>query len=121
VRVLLQTGRTRDPRATDVPTIFELMNEHKTPEATRRVVTAILASGDIGRPIIAPPALPAERVKILRDAFKSTMHDPVFLEDVKKKKLEADPMFGEELEALAKDIVVQPREVVDKIKKVLEQ
>jgi hypothetical protein len=49
------------------------------------------------------------------------MKDPVFLEDVKKKKLEADPMFGEELEALAKDVVGQPREVVEKIKKVLEQ
>ncbi len=121
VRVLLQTGRRRDPRAPDVPTIFELMSEHKTPEATRRVVTAILASGDIGRPIIAPPALPADRFKILRDAFKSTMQDPVFLDDVKKKKLEADPMFGEELEALAKDIVGQPRDVVEKIKKVLEQ
>ncbi len=121
VRVLLQTGRNRDPRAPDVPTIFELMNEYKTPESTRRLVTAILASGEIGRPIVAPPAVPADRVKILRDAFKSTMQDPAFLEDVKKKKLEADPTFGEELEALAKDIVAQPREVVDKIKKVLEQ
>lgn len=121
VRVLLQTGRSRDPRAQDVPTIFELMNQHKTPEATRRVVTAILASGDIGRPIVAPPALSPERVKILRDAFKKTMQDPVFLEDVKKKKLEADPSFGEELEALAKDAVAQPRDIVERIKKVLEQ
>ena len=121
VRVLLQTGRSRDPRAQDVPTIFELMNQYKTPEATRRLVTAILASGDIGRPIIAPPALPPERLKLLRDAFKKTMQDSVFLEDVKKKKLEADPSFGEELEALAKDAVAQPRDVVEKIKKVLEQ
>src|SRR2546426_6881368 len=35
VRVLLQTGRKRDSRAADVPTIYELMNEHKTPESTR--------------------------------------------------------------------------------------
>src|ERR1051325_11668137 len=91
VRVLLQTGHSRDPRAPDVRTIFELMNQYKTPEATRRVVTAIFASGDIGRPIVAPPALPPDRLKILRDAFKKTMQDPVFLEHVQKKKIRDDP------------------------------
>ena len=120
VRLLLQTGRTRDPRAKDVPTIFELMNQYKTPEATRRVVTAILASGDLGRPIIAPPAVPPDRVKILREAFMKTMRDHVFLDDVKKKKLEADPSSGEEVEALAKEAVTQPREVIEQMKKILE-
>ena len=121
VRVLLQTGRGRDSRAAEVPTIFELMSAHRTPEPTRRLVTAILASGDIGRPIVAPPGVPAERVRILREAFKNVMRDPVFLEDVKKKKLEADPTFGEELEAIAKDVVAQPRDVIEKITRVLEQ
>jgi tripartite-type tricarboxylate transporter receptor subunit TctC len=121
VRVLLQTGRARDPRAADVPTIFELMNQHKTPEATRRLVTAVLASGDLGRPIIAPPGVPAERVKILRDAFMKTMQDPAFLDDVKKKKLEADPSSGETVEAIAKEAVTQPREVIEQMKKIFEQ
>jgi tripartite-type tricarboxylate transporter receptor subunit TctC len=120
VRVLLQTGRSRDPRAKDVPTIFELMNEHKTPESTRRVVTAILASGDLGRPIVAPPGVPADRVKILREAFAKTMRDPVFLEDVKKKKLEADPSSGEEVEAIAREAVSQPRDVIERMKRILE-
>jgi tripartite-type tricarboxylate transporter receptor subunit TctC len=121
VRVLLQTGRARDPRAADVPTIFELMNQHKTPEATRRLVTAVLASGDLGRPIIAPPGVPAERVKILRDAFMKTMQDPAFLDDVKKKKLEADPSSGETVEAIAREAVTQPREVIEQMKKIFEQ
>src|SRR5258705_5638636 len=121
VRVLLQTGRSRDPRAADVPTIFELMSEHKTPESTRRLATAILASGDLGRPIVAPPGVPAARVRILREAFKNVMRDPVFLDDVKKKKLEADPTFGEELETIARDAVAQPRDVIERITRVLEQ
>ncbi|TMA10536.1 MAG: hypothetical protein E6J89_10315 [Deltaproteobacteria bacterium] len=119
VRVLLQTGRKRDPRAADVPTIYELMNEHKTPESTRRLVTAILVSGDLGRPFIAPPAVPADRVKILRQAFMKTMNDPVFLDEVKKKKLQADPSSGEELEAIAKEAMGQPREIVERMKKIL--
>ncbi|HEY2989327.1 MAG TPA: tripartite tricarboxylate transporter substrate-binding protein [Candidatus Binatia bacterium] len=121
VRVLLQTGRSRDPRAKEVPTIFELMNQYKTPEATRKLVVGILASGDLGRPIVAPPAVPPDRVKLLREAFMKTMQDPVFLDDVKKKKLEADPSSGAEVEALAKEAVAQPREVVERMKKILEQ
>ncbi|MBI4487792.1 MAG: hypothetical protein HY694_01790 [Deltaproteobacteria bacterium] len=121
VRVLVQTGRKRDPRAPDVPTIFELMNEYKTPESSRRLVTVILASGDLGRPFIAPPGLLPERVKVLREAFTKTMDDPSFLADVKKKKLEADPSSGEELEAIAKEAIAQPPEVVEQMKKLLGQ
>jgi len=119
VRVLVQTGRKRDAKLPDVPTVFELMNEHKTPESTQRLVAVVLASGDLGRPFIAPPAVPADRVKILRAAFTKTMNDPVFLDDVKKKKLEADPSSGEELEALAKEAIAQPPEVIERMKRLL--
>jgi tripartite-type tricarboxylate transporter receptor subunit TctC len=119
VRVLLQTGRKRDPRAADVPTIYELMNEYKTPEATRKLVTAILASGDLGRPFMAPPGLSPDRLKLLREAFMKTMTDPGFLDEVKKKKLEADPSSGEELEAIVREAMTQPREVVERMKKIL--
>jgi tripartite-type tricarboxylate transporter receptor subunit TctC len=121
VRVLLQTGRQRDPRAPDVPTIYELMNEHKTPEATRKLVTVILASGDLGRPFMAPPGVPPDRVKTLREAFMKTVADPAFLDDVKKKKLQADPSSGEEVETIAKEAVNQPREIVERMKKLLSE
>ena len=119
VRILVQTGRKRDPRAPDVPTIHELMDEYKTPAGTRSLVTAVLASGDIGRPFIAPPAIAAELLKALRAAFKKTMSDPAFLADVRNRKLEADPDTGEELETIAKAAVAQPREVIERMKKIL--
>jgi len=68
VRLLLQTGRKRDARAPDVPTIYELMDQYKTPEISRRVVQVILAGADFGSPIFVPPGTPAERVKLLREA-----------------------------------------------------
>jgi hypothetical protein len=58
-------------------------------------------------------------LKILRDAFQKTMGDPAFLADVKTRKLAADPDFGEQLETIAKEAVNQPREVVERIKKLL--
>lgn len=121
VRILLQTGRKRDPKMPDVPTIHEIMNDHKTPPATRSLVSAVLASGDLGRPFITPPAVPAERLKILRDAFRKTMSDPAFLDDVKKRKFAVDPDYGEELETLAKEIVSQPREIIERMKKLLSE
>lgn len=119
VRLLMQTGRKRDPRAPEVPTIHELMSEYKTPATTHALVTAVLASGDLGRPFIVPPGVSPDRLKILRDGFRKTMGDPAFLADVKIRKLEADPDFGEELETIAKEAVAQPREVVERMKKLL--
>ncbi len=119
VRVLVQTGRKRDPRAADVPTIHELMNDYKTPAGTRSLVSTVLASGDLGRPFVVPPGLPADRLKILRDAFQKTMSDPAFLADVKNRKFEIDPNTGEELEPIAKSVVAQPRDVIEHMKKIL--
>ena len=119
VRILMQTGRRRDPRMADVPTIHELMTEYKTPASIRGLVTAVLASGDLGRPFIAPPGIAGERLRKLRDAFKKTMSDPAFLADVKTRKLEANPAFGEELEAIARETVSQPHEIIERMKKIL--
>jgi tripartite-type tricarboxylate transporter receptor subunit TctC len=119
VRVLMQTGRKRDPRIGEVPSIHELMNEYKTPLQVRNVVTGVLASGDLGRPFITPPDVVPARLKILRDAFRKTMSDQAFLADVKTRKLEANPTFGEDLELIAKEAASQPREIVERMKKIL--
>jgi tripartite-type tricarboxylate transporter receptor subunit TctC len=121
VRILMQTGRKRDERMPDVPTIHELMKEYKTSESTKTLVTSVLASGDIGRPFITPPGLPADRLKMLRDAFQKTMNDPAFLSDVKLRKLEVEPDSGETLEAIAKQVMAQPRDIVERMKKLLSE
>jgi tripartite-type tricarboxylate transporter receptor subunit TctC len=115
-RILMQTGQTRDPRLADVPTLRELMDEYKTPEKDRRLVPMVLAATDFGRPIVAPPGVPADRVKILREAFLKTMKDPELLAEAKRKNFDITPTSGEELEALAKQVMAQPPEVVERVK-----
>jgi tripartite-type tricarboxylate transporter receptor subunit TctC len=119
VRVLTQTGKTRDPRLAEVPTVHELMDEYKTPESMRRLAKLMLASGDFGRPIIATPGIPPDRVKLLRGAFAKTLRDPELLEEAKKKRLEVDPMAGDELEALAKEVLSASKDVIEKMEKLL--
>jgi tripartite-type tricarboxylate transporter receptor subunit TctC len=119
VHVIVQTGKKRSANLPEVPTLHELMDQHKTSDSARRLATVILAANEIGRPIIGTPAIPPERVKILREAFMKTVNDPELLEDAKKKKLDLDPVSGEELEILGKEIVAQPPEVIERMKKLL--
>lgn len=121
VRVLIQTGATRDERLAGVPTIYELMDHYKTGDNPRRLATAILAAGDFGRPIAAPPGVPAERLKILRDAFDMAVKDPQLLADAKKRKLDIDPAGSAQLAALAREVMAAPPEVVERMKQLLGQ
>ncbi len=120
VRGLAQSGAKRYAKLPEVPTVYELMDTYKTADATKRLARVLLSSGDLGRPFIAPPGTSAERVKVLRDAFTKTMNDPALLADAQKRKWDLDPSSGAELETIAKEIIVQPPEVIERMKKLLE-
>jgi tripartite-type tricarboxylate transporter receptor subunit TctC len=119
IRALTQSGATRYAKLADVPTIHELLEAHKAADATRRVARVILASGDLGRPFVAHPGTPFDRVKVLRAAFSKTMTDPELLAEAKKRGWDIDLLGGEELEKLAKEIMRQPPEVIERVKKML--
>jgi tripartite-type tricarboxylate transporter receptor subunit TctC len=119
VNVLFQTGQKQDPRVKDAPTIYELMDKYKTPDGPRSLAKVILASGDFGRPLVFPPGVPAERLKILREAFNKSVNDPAIKSDAEKRRLEMDPGTGEELEALAKEVMSAPPDVVERVQKLL--
>jgi tripartite-type tricarboxylate transporter receptor subunit TctC len=121
VRILLQTGHKKDPQLPDVPLLSELMDEFRTSDLGRRVAAVMLGSGELGRPVVTSPGVPAERAKILRDAFMKAMGDPALLADAAKSKLEITAVGGEELAKIAKEVIEQPPEVVERIKKILAQ
>jgi tripartite-type tricarboxylate transporter receptor subunit TctC len=119
VNVLIQTGNKRDARLKDAPTIYELMDRYKTSNAGRSLAKVILASGDFGRPIVAAPGVPADRVKILREAFDKTVAEGAFLAEAEKRRLEIDPTQWDEMQSLAKDVMATPPDVVARMRKLL--
>jgi tripartite-type tricarboxylate transporter receptor subunit TctC len=118
-RHLVQSGRKRDSRASDTPTLYELMDRYKTAGLGRQLAMVLTAGEDFGHPMIAPPGVPADRVKLLRDAYANTLKDPALIADIKKQEYDFDPVAGEELQALAKTVVNQPPQVIERLKKVL--
>jgi tripartite-type tricarboxylate transporter receptor subunit TctC len=119
VRILVIGGSKREPRAPDVPTIWEMMEKHKTPDSGKRLATVILSPGSFGRPIVGGPGVPADRVKILRDGFMKAMRDPELLAEAEKRGWEPDPVGGDKLEALAREVVTQPPDVIARMNSVL--
>jgi len=117
--IIIQTGAKRDPRLKDTPTIYELMDRYKTNDTGRKLAKVILAAGDFGRPIVASPGIPADRLKVLRDSFQKTLNDPAFLAEAEKRRLEIDPTWYDEMESLAKDVMATPPDVVARMKKLL--
>ena len=67
----------------------------------------------------ATPGIPAERAKILCDAFAKTLKDPDLLAEAKKKLLEIDPTTGEELAALANEVMSANKDLIARLEKLL--
>ena len=81
----------------------------------RQAIDFLYAGQGIGRPFAAPPNLPPEVLKMLRDAFDATMRDPEFIADVKKQKFDLDPENGESLAGLINKIYATPKPIVEKV------
>jgi len=119
VHHIFQTGKKRDARLPQTPTVFEIMDQYKTTPSGRGLATVLLGADGMGRPMFGPPGMPADRLQVLRDAYAKTMSDETFRAEVKRRNYEFDPVGGEELQALSKELTSQPPEVVERLKKVL--
>jgi tripartite-type tricarboxylate transporter receptor subunit TctC len=89
-------------------------------EDDRTLLSLFSSPSTIGRSIVAPPGVPAERVTILREAFSATIKDPALIEEAQRLKLELDPLDGAALQAAIASTSVAP-EVVARARRVAER
>jgi tripartite-type tricarboxylate transporter receptor subunit TctC len=108
ITVPIVVSEHRSPLFPDAPTLIELAKD----EATRQQIRLLIVSQDLDRPVPAPPGLPPERAKLLRDAFVATMKDPAFLADIKKLRLTLDWVSGEDVQKTLAAAYASPPEVV---------
>src|SRR5581483_9807616 len=96
VGFLYVVGLSRNPKIPDTPTIVDLARTNED----RDVLKSIASASEIGRALLAPASVPVERVAALRNALASLMHDPEFVRDAEKRKMEIEPLSGVELQKL---------------------
>jgi len=119
-RHIVQTGAKKDPRIADAPTLVELMDKKKTPAIGRNVAKVLLVSATLGRPLMTTPGTPADRVKLLREVYVKTLKDPAVIEEAKKSKMDLEILAGAEVEAQIRDVMSQPKDVIERVKKLSE-
>ena len=75
----------------------------------------------LSRPYAAPPGIPEDRLKALRDAFVATLKDPEFLAEANRAGLDIDPVPADEIVALLTKFSKFPRNILERSKSVIER
>jgi tripartite-type tricarboxylate transporter receptor subunit TctC len=108
INVLLQAALTPDPRIKDAPLVLDSV--HSADE--RKALELFFARAAIGRPFVAPPDVPADRIATLRQAFEAMLRDPGFLDDAKKQNLNVVPITGPQMTDIVLNAYKTPPQIV---------
>jgi len=115
IRFLTVLALKRSPELPDVPSIMEFA----TTERQKQILGFVLNAQTLGRPFVAPPGIPADRATALRKAFEDTMADPVYLAEMKAKKLDVGPVNWRDIETLLKGFYATPQHIIDETKAII--
>ncbi len=117
IHMLFHTGDRVHPEIPQVRLIRDLVTE----PTKKAALDFILAREILGRPFLAPPDVPADRVKALRDAFDATLKDKEFLIDAERRRVEINLVTGAEVDKILKTSAAAPKAVIDAVKEALGQ
>ncbi len=113
---VIQTGLRRNRELADLPLMQEVVDD----ATAKRVIEFVSAGTAFGRALLAPPAIPDDRLATLRNAFDALVKDPAFLKDAERAKAQIDPTPGA---VLQKDLAVlfeAPKEIVERARVAME-
>jgi tripartite-type tricarboxylate transporter receptor subunit TctC len=116
MRLLIQMAPTGDPQQMGTPTILDLVSAPQD----RQIVELVLDRTALGRPIVAPPDTPADRVSLLRAAFRQAIEDPELRADAQTLSLPIDPIYGEEAQVIIQRLYRSPPDVVERTRKIVQ-
>ena len=109
INILVQMALKKHP---EIPASVPLVMELAKNDRDRAILRLIFARQTMGRPFLAPPNVPADRVAALRAGFDAMVKDAKFLKEAKKTKLEIEPVSGDEIEKLIAEVYATPKDIV---------
>jgi tripartite-type tricarboxylate transporter receptor subunit TctC len=105
--ILVQVGLAKNPHMPNVPFIFDYAKS----DEDRQIFRLVFGWLDLERPIGAPPGVPEERLRALREGFDRAMKDPALLVDAEKVQVGIEPMSGAAIAAFVDEAYRAPAEV----------
>ncbi|MBT6801406.1 MAG: hypothetical protein HOA41_07005, partial [Rhodospirillales bacterium] len=106
--LMTQVALNKHPSLSKTP----IITDYATTKEQRAILELVLAPQAMGRPFLAPPGVPADRLAALQAAFSAAMVDPKLLADAKKRRVDINPLSGKEIEALITKLYAIPKNVV---------
>jgi hypothetical protein len=108
INILLQATLKPDPRLKDVP----LATDAAPAGIERQALALFFARTEIGRPFVAPPGVPQDRLDALRKGFEETLQDPGFIADAKTQQLNIVPVSWQTIQEDVAKAYETPKDVV---------
>lgn len=110
VVLFAQGGLRRDPEIKDTPLLQDLVES-----ADAKQSIAFASSGAaIGRALLLPPGVPADRVAYLREIFDKMVRDPAMIEMANQRSLTLNPTHGAEVDKIVEGILKAPKDLVER-------
>jgi tripartite-type tricarboxylate transporter receptor subunit TctC len=106
-------------RMPEVPGDVPLVKDSVLDQSDRDALDIVFLSTILARPYIAPPEIPPDRLRALRDAFKATLSDPEFLAEIGKMKLTVDLTSGEDMQKIVENSYALPASTIEKVRRAL--
>ena len=114
MKLLVQMSATPDPQHADTPTILEIVKAEDRP-----IVELLLARLALGRPFVAPPGVPADRLEVLRKAFRQALEDPELLAEATAQKLAIAPTWGAQAQEMIGKMYATKPDDLERIRKIV--
>lgn len=85
-------------------------------DSSKALIALVKSQGEISRLTVGPPGIPADRLAVLRDAYKKAMEDNGAKDKVAKLGRPLDPEYGETVAKMVKEAIKQDAETVALLK-----
>lgn len=114
--ILLQAAGKRHPDLAKVPLVIDYAKSDIGKKLVRGVINNF---GATARPYVVTPGTPKVRIEVLRKAFMDTMRDSEFGAELKKAKLDLQPLDGATLERNIQDLFALDQSLIPKLAEIL--
>ena len=88
-------------------------------EEDRALIRLFVGPWYYGRPFLAPPGVPADRLAALRSAFMAMHKDPAFLAEADKIQLNVRPINGAQIAKTIGRIYATPTSVIERARPIM--